>query len=176
MVVVFSYLDPHGLKIENIGYELKEILEHPEYIRFRWFKPEELEIMKKWIFEYRYSGIYFFGFQLPRILSKTIIDKVADTIPEVITLTRFRVDCVLKREDETWIVEVKDYLQTTALSQPLIYCELYRKYVSQKEKLIPTLIYGEAPVEIEEIASKQGIKTFNLHYPTRRKTITELIK
>ncbi|MEM1542821.1 MAG: hypothetical protein QXV82_09360 [Ignisphaera sp.] len=176
MVVVEKYYDPHGLLIENTGYTLREILEHPEYVRFRWFKPSELEIMKRWIYEYRFSGTYFFGYQLPRMLNPEIIGKVVDTLPEIITLTRFKVDCVLKRNGEVWICEVKDYLLTTSLSQPVIYSELYRKYVNPQAITKPILIYGESAPEIEEIANKLNIQCFNLHHPTTRKHLAELIK
>lgn len=174
-MITYTYYDMYGFKVENTGYTLNEILRSPRVVRFRHAKPQEREILKRWIFQNKIDGVYYFGFELPRKLPFDINKLPELTRFDAVKLSRFKVDCVLKTADTLYVIEVKDYLMTTALSQPIIYEELIKKYLKPKEKTVKTLICGEAALEVEEIARKLNIQVYNLHIPTTRKHILELI-
>jgi len=168
---ILSYIDPYGYEVKNVGYSLEEILKYPHVISFRHMKEEEIIIMKTWIASYKIDGIYYFGFELPRILPEEARSKLPELDYDFIKLTRFKCDCVLEKTDEWLIIEVKDYLMTTALSQPIIYKTLFEKYLKPTKPTKPVLVYGEAAKEIEEIAKQMNIQTYNMHIPTKRKHI-----
>jgi len=169
---ILSYLDPYGYEVKNIGYSLDEILRYPRVIAFRHMKEEEITIMKTWILSYKIDGIYYFGFELPRLLPEEARSKLPEVDYDFIKLTRFKADCVLEKTNEWLIIEVKDYLMTTALSQPIIYKTLFEKYLKPTKPCKPVLVYGEAAIEVEEIAKQMGIECYNMHIPTKRKHIT----
>ncbi|MCS7369089.1 MAG: hypothetical protein NDF57_05205 [archaeon GBS-70-058] len=168
---ILKYLDPYGYEVVNIGYSLDEVLHNRRVVIFRHCKPDEKTILIAWIESYRIDGTYYFGFELPRILPEQARSKLPQLDYDFIKLTRFKVDCVLETYYDWRIIEVKDYLMTTALSQPIIYKELFIKYLKPTKPVIPILVYGEGAYEIEEIAKGMGIITYNMNIPTKRKHI-----
>jgi len=169
---LLKYIDPYGYEVVNIGYSLDEVLHNRRVVIFRHCKPDEKTILVTWIESYRIPGIYYFGFELPRILPNEARSKLEALDYDFVKLTRFKVDCILETINEWLVIEVKDYLMTTALSQPIIYTQLFQRYLKPTKPVKPVLVYGEAAIEVEEIAKNMGITTYNMHIPTRRKHIT----
>ena len=169
---ILQYVDPYGYLVTNVGYSLDEILKYPRVVSFRHCKEEEITIMKVWISTYKIDGIYYFGFELPRILPEKVRSELPQLDYDFVKLTRFKCDCILEKVNEWLVIEVKDYLMTTALSQPIIYKTLFEKYLKPTKPCKPVLVYGEAAIEVEEIAKQMGIQCYNMHIPTKRKHIT----
>jgi hypothetical protein len=172
---IITYYDMYGYIVSNPGYSLSEILTAPSLIRFRHSKPQEIEVMKTFIFKYMIDGVYYFGFELPRKLPFDVNTLRPEVRYDSVKLSRFKVDCILETDVEFWIIEVKDYLLSTALSQPIIYEDLFKTYVKPTKPTKKVLVCGESALEIVEVAKKLGIEVYVLNIPTARKHISELL-
>lgn len=171
----FTYTDPYGYIVSIKGLSLTEILERKYMPKFRYAKPIEREIAYTWVARRRIEGVYYFGFELPRELPPEILKLPEPLRRDAVVLSRFKVDCIIDAPGEYIIVEIKDFLKSTALSQPILYERLFKKYLQPKKPCRKLLVAGQAVKEAVEAAIELNIDVDVLDIPVPRKPAEQLI-
>jgi len=170
-----SYVDPYGYTIEAIGYTLDELLRREYTPKFRYAKPIERQLALIWVSRRRIDGYYFFGFELPREVEPEILRLPEPIRRDAIILSRFKVDCIVETPSEWLIVEIKDRLQSTSISQPLFYEQLFKQYFKPTKPTRKLLVAGQAVSEAAAVAKSLGIEVDVLNVPVPRKPAEQLL-
>lgn len=169
------YMDPYGYTIEAVGYSLEEILRREYTPKFRYAKPIERQLALIWISRRRIDGWYYFGFELPREVEPEILRLPEPIRRDAIILSRFKLDCLLETRAEYIIVEIKDRLQSTSISQPLFYEQLFKQYFKPTKPTRKLLVAGQAVSEAVSVAKRLGIEVDVLDVPVPRKPAEQLL-
>ena len=94
-------------------------------VRFRHYKPDELQVAKRFITKNKLAGTYFFDVYLWTVAAREIIPQtepfpVNDAVPWM-----DRIDAICHKRDHVYIIEFKTRMNPTGLGELLYYKQAY---------------------------------------------------
>jgi len=174
MPVLFRYKTPDLREITIKGWTREELLALPRLPALPHYKPIEYEIANKWIRTERLAGTYYFDFRLPEIMPDQVRALPLWVQEMWRALSDYRIDIALNQPGRWLLVEIKDLLSSTAISQPLLYAYLFRRYIRPGKPVDPALVVGEAKLGALEYARAEGIQVWVTGVPSARKRLLGL--
>jgi len=105
-------------------------------IKFRHFKPEEMQAAKAFVKAVYIEGDYYFDWLLWTDQARFIFEKmkpldISDVIPWMM-----RIDCVIRKGRAWWLIEIKDRLTSSGIGQLLAYKKLFEEQHPKFRKII----------------------------------------
>jgi len=96
-------------------------------IRFRHYKPDELKIAKDFIRWFVLKGTYYFDYYLMTKEAHKILELHAPPMLKDIVPWLSRIDCVVFKGKDVFIIEFKDRLRKSGIGELVSYKQLYRE-------------------------------------------------
>jgi len=107
----------------------KNALEIAERIRFRHYKPEELELGKDFIRRAILPGKYYFDVYIVTKEAEKVMEARGDRALASAVPYMYRIDAICIRPPRTWIIEIKHRLLPSGLGELMTYKPIYiRQY------------------------------------------------
>jgi len=107
-------------------------------VKFPHYKPEEIEVMRRFLALNRLEGIYTFWVVLDTPQSVELRRKHASE--PTIWMWQKQIDAICETEKEIWIIEVKERVRPSAVGQLLVYQDLYVKQYNPVKNVKKLLI------------------------------------
>jgi len=128
------------------------------HVRFRHYKPAELEIARKFIADATLPGTYYFDVYLRTAASDTIVYEMqpldtADAAPWML-----RIDAICVKPGAVWIIEFKDRLRPSLIGQLLSYASLYKTQYQPKKPILTAGVVGRDDPTLHPILQEHEIR------------------
>jgi hypothetical protein len=127
-------------------------------IIYRHYKPDELEIARKFVASGRILGTWFFDVFLETPRSKEILAQMQPTTAGEATPWMDRIDAIAHEGRMTHIIEFKDTLRPGGIGQLLYYGKAYREQYDPKALIqLEYVVHVDRP-ERHTTLEEQGIR------------------
>jgi len=133
-----------------------------EKIRYRHYKPDELQIAKAFIRKPYIVGQYFFDYYLltdaaMRIIEIEVPPKLADIVPWM-----QRIDAVLFKGKKVFIIEFKDRLRASGIGELLTYRELWEKQYGFGREVELIYVYRDEDPTFHRVLERHKIQNIRI--------------
>lgn len=126
-------------------------------IRFRHYKPDELEIAKEFVRRALVPGIYFFDVYLPTTEVKKAIEALPKEYKRIAYPGMLRIDAVCLKGKTIWIIEFKERFRPTGIGELMTYKRLFIREYKPKKDVILAYVSSRHDPDLERVLQDYGI-------------------
>jgi len=126
-------------------------------IKFRHYKPDELEIAKEFVRRALLPGTYFFDVYLPTTEVKKAIEALPKEYKRITYPGMLRIDAVCLRGKTTWIIEFKERFRPTGIGELMTYQKMFIKEYKPSGKVILAYVSSRPDPDLEKVLHDYGI-------------------
>ena len=127
-------------------------------IRFRHYKPDELELAKDFVRRAMLPGEYYFDYYLLTEAARRIAEEQAPPMLKDVVPWMMRVDCVVFIGRKVWIIEFKDRLRPSGLGQLVTYEKLWKEQYGANRPVILGYVARVDNPDMHSTLDEKGIR------------------
>jgi len=129
-----------------------------EVIKYRHYKPEELQLAKDFVRRCYLPGNYFFDVYLLTYSAKVIEETMAPPALSDIVPWMMRIDCVVVKPGRIWILEIKQRLRAYGLGQLDAYKQLYQAQFHPTKEISLGYVCRDDDPTLHTLLALKGIR------------------
>jgi len=156
MAGAYSKLLEYGVGPYVIKKETAEA--YVDRIRFRHFKPDELEIAKEFVRKGLLPGTYFFDVYLPTESVRKAIEALPPRYKRVPYVGMLRIDAICYKPNLIWILEFKERFRPSGIGELMAYRRVFQKEFKPKQEIILGYIASEKDPDMEKVMNYYNIR------------------
>jgi len=127
-------------------------------VRFRHYKPDELEIARRFVKEAFLVGTYYFDFYLMTEEAKRILEKYEEWDIARVIPWMHRIDIVVFKARVVYLVEVKERLRYSGIGELIGYRRLFRKQYPTKKHIALGYVCAVDSPTLHPVLRELGIR------------------
>jgi len=136
----------------------KNALEIVDRIKYRHYKPDELELAKDFVRRAILPGKYYFDYYLMTRAAKKIYEEMEPPMLKDVVPWLMRVDCVVFIGRKTWLLEFKERLRPAGMGQLVAYQQLWKEQYGANRPILLGYVARVDNLDMHSTLEEMGIR------------------
>lgn len=133
-----------------------------ETIRYRHYKPDELEIAKEFIRQHLLTGTYYFDVYLTTDSTERGFEELGAEYGRMLIPSMLRIDAICEKDRNVYLIEFKDRLRPTGIGELLTYKKLYIRQFKPSKTVNMVYVYRDPDPTYTPVLEEHGIISYRV--------------